>query len=119
MKIAIVCFSYKKDEELLWYTSKAHLFFNKNHEYDINFYLINDKNNPVEKIPENFIVINSEVDRGTNICGLPFIKEQYKIYKDIADTGKYDFLVKVDSDTWVFNLDRIKDINKDEICEAG
>lgn len=95
------------------------IFVIRTGKYEIDLYLINDKNHPVKKIPEDCFVIDSEVDRGFNIDGLDFIKEEYKIFKNIVDTKKYDLLIKVDSDTWLNNLDWIEKININDICEAG
>lgn len=105
MKIALIYFTYDKDEDLLFETITSSKYFNDDNEYDI--YVIDDANHPMKNIPDNCIYKQTYWDRGANLTSVIGFKEIIKEYKQIIDKG-YDWVIKIDPDTWINNLNFIE-----------
>lgn len=116
MKIALVYFTYNKNEKLLFESIEAAKYLNDNNDYDI--FVIDDSNNPMSKIPESCIYEQSYWDRGGNLKTLANLIESVKLYDRIINSG-YEWVVKVDPDTWINSFDFLKEGDSELYGKAG
>lgn len=116
MKIALVYFTYDKDEKLLAETITASKYFDDGNTYDI--FVIDDGNHPMKNIPKGYEYKQTFWDRCENLTGVRGFIEIIKEYKAILDKG-YEWVVKVDPDTWVNNLNFIKEGDSEIYGEIG
>lgn len=112
-KIAIVYWTYDKDYDLIQLSliGAKNLIERYSNIFDIDVFVYEDTNHLSNKQFPNFVKYSqTPFKRNNNLNGLECITEMLKIYYELAQT--YDWIFKVDSDTYINHIDFLDDINE-------
>lgn len=101
MKLAIVYFCYKNDQDLLNLSLSNISFLRKSDDIDV--YIMDDGNNSMTAIPDidNLYYEKTYFDRRGNLNGIECIYGMTDIYAKIFNLKQYDWVIKVDADTFI------------------
>lgn len=93
-------FTYSEDAEML------SLCAARIHQLDTNarIYAINDAVSPIRKTIPGVHMLNSQHDRKGNLNGLQNLRAQLCVFQQLLAETKENYLIKIDSDTWVNDL---------------
>lgn len=117
MKIALVYFTFNKDEDLLELSLKS-VERLKVRGYNIDVYIANDINNPINKIFNNCKYINTSFDRKGNLHGMQCVAGMIDVMTDIAKCG-YDWICKIDSDVILNSLSELQAVDFQKYAQFG
>ena len=121
MRIAICFFSYNKDTELLKQALRGvKRLREKNLEDTIDAYVFDDHNAPLEQalLPEWVNYAQTTFNRCRNLNGLECVQGMLSVYADLASKG-YEWVIKVDSDTYINNLEWLRTLDHNRIAHTG
>lgn len=103
MNVAFVYFTFSKDTDLLLQSIRGLRLLSKKHSVDIH--IVNDALSPITTIPDGCFYHETSEDRGQNMIGNKWVVTEYNILNEIQKSKDYDWVVKIDSDTWVNSID--------------
>jgi len=118
MNVALCFFSYAKDEELLKLALEAVPFLRAAGDKVVP-YVLDDASAPLDMPPHGARYWRTSFDRGGNLNGLPCIMGMVDEFEAIMRGGAHDWLLKVDCDTFVNNLDWLRGLRPRETAFAG
>ena len=117
MKLAFIYFTYTKEIDILNLSLEA---FDDNDMSDV--YILDDANNPLPYIPGKVIKDNykrTSFKRNNNLNGIECLDGMIQEYNRIMSIKNYDWVVKVDSDTFINDFDLLKSIDATKYNQFG
>ena len=117
MKLAFIYFTYTKDIDILNLSLEA---FDDNDMSDV--YILDDANNPLPYIPGKVIKDNykqTSFKRNNNLNGIECLDGMIQEYNRIRSIKNYDWVVKVDSDTFINDFDILRSIDAAKYNQFG
>lgn len=118
MNVALCFFSYNNDAPLLRLALQAVPFLQQKGD-GVTAYVLDDASAPLDMPPSGVRYWRTGFPRGGNLNGLPCIMGMVDEYAAILNMGKYDWLVKVDCDTFINSLDWLRGLSPRETAFAG
>lgn len=118
MNIALCFFSYSKDEPLLNLALQAVPHLRAKGD-EVTVYCLDDAAHPLDIPPAGTRYWRTYFPRGGNLNGLPCIMGMVDNFCAILGSGRYDWLVKADCDTYVNHLDWLRGLEPRETAFAG
>ena len=120
MKIAMLFFSYKNDEQLLAQALRAVPRLRELNPNDtIDIYVRDDATAPMSKAPDGVDYKQTTFNRCGNLNGLDCVEGMAGEYSAIIEAGGYDWLVKLDCDTYLNSLDWLRDNDPERTTHVG
>ena len=119
MKVAFVYFAYSKDEKLLTQSLRSVERVRKNRASDtFDVFVIDDEKSPLLNVPNGVYYQRSTFERCGNLNGIACVCGMLKVYEEIASKG-YDWICKVDCDTYINDVDWFASLNVEDYANAG
>lgn len=118
MNVALCFFTYSEDAPLLDYALQAVPRL-RAQGHAVHVYVIDDARSPLAMPPVGCRYWRSEWARGGNLNGAECICGMVDEYNAIFNMGLYEWILKVDCDTFVNSLDWLDGISSQETAFAG
>lgn len=119
MKIALVYFAYSKDEKLLLQSLRSvDRVRVMNETDDIDVFVVDDALSPLPAVPSGVFYERSTFDRCGNLNGIACVCGMLEVFTRISSKG-YDWVCKVDCDTYINDVTWFSSLNVDEHANAG
>lgn len=110
MNVALVFFAYEGDAELLELAVKAGPWLRRQgHEVDV--YVLDDAARPLAVPPAGCRYWRTRFERGGNLNGAACVQGMVEAYEEVFDSGLYEWVIKVDSDTFVNGLEWLRGVD--------
>lgn len=120
MKLAIVYWTFGKDAELLAQSLRSIERLRRNNPDDtLDVYVRDDASLPLAAVPEGVDYKTTNFDRNGNLNGLPCIQGMLAEHLAIAKAGGYDWVCKVDCDTYVNDIEWLRACDAETSVSAG
>lgn len=120
MKLALCYFTYSKDKQLLELSLRSVERLRRvRPDVETTVYLIDDGKSPIETLPDGTdYYLKTFWDRKRNLNGVENFYGMLETYKEIIKGG-YDWVVKIDSDTYVNDWDWLDNIDGEKTVSVG
>lgn len=120
MKLALCYFTYSKDKPLLELSLRSVERLKRlRPDVETTVYLIDDGKSPIETLPDGAdYYLKTFWDRKRNLNGVENFYGMLETYKEIIKGG-YDWVVKIDSDTYVNDWDWLDNIDGEKTVSVG
>lgn len=117
MKIAVCYFTFVKDAELLTQSMRSIERLRKlNPEVETDIFVFDDGENPLPSPPEGVTYTTTSWDRQGNLNGVENFYAMLDVYSKFTD---YDWVVKVDCDSYVNSWDWVARLDPSKYAKAG
>ena len=118
MNVALCFFTYSGDATLLDMAVQAVPRLRRQ-GHKVDFYVIDDAFSPLEMPPAGCRYWRTTFDRKGNLNGAECIVGMVDEYAAIFRMGLYEWVIKVDSDTFLNNIDWLKEVSSQNTAFAG
>lgn len=118
MNVALCFFAYSKDSELLELAVQAVPRL-RAQGHKVDFYVLDDSKTPLDMPPAGCQYWRTDFDRRGNLNGAECICGMVDQYASIFRMGLYEWVIKVDSDTFMNSFDWLEGVSSQSTAFAG
>ena len=122
MKIAICFFSYEKDAELLNVALRGVKRLREKNPDDVfDVMVCDDAAAPMgrDAVPDWVEYVQTDFDRRGNLNGLECVQGMLQVYAGLVERGGYDWVIKMDSDTYINSLEWLREVDARSTAHVG
>lgn len=117
MKIAVCYFTFVKDTELLKQSMRSVERLRRLcPEVEADIFVFDDGENPLSAIPDGVTYTTTSWDRKGNLNGVENFYAMLDVYSKLTD---YDWIVKVDCDSYINSWDWVASLDPSKYAKAG
>lgn len=118
MNVGLVFFAYKNDEPLLRLALEAVPRLRAAGD-NVEVFVFDDASAPLSAPPRGVKYQQTHFDRGGNLNGLQCIQGMLEAYARVMAYGRFSWLIKADCDTFVNNIEWLRDLDAKSTAFAG